>query len=447
MKKAYRQLIFFVSVVVFLALGPLMVLYAMGYRFNLGQTETLPVGVILIETIPRRTTVSIDGREVGPAPRSIANLEPGPVNVLLSRDGYQSWQKNILVESAVVAEVRSARLFPIKPERQTLISGVITFSLSPNRNLLAVATLDNMIHIIDTNGEAVLPPATLRAPPTGLLWSPDSDSILIESVTEQLLIDITIGRVLPSRISFLSTLSNITWDQRVPGRLIGLNDVGDIIAYHTVSGAREVLASNVKTFATSSRNIFVIDQDNQLITLSLQGNHVDTRPLDSSTPVASLLITPSGDIALYFDDQSLAFVNEDDELVMVTEHALKAGWSPSGQLLYVQTDDTSVHVYNATDERLAYLPLQQLHLVTRLSRQLRDVQWFAGGNHLVYQAGDEIMITEIDTRDHPISYVVDSTNLGQSNVTVGAQGDNMLYIKKTGPTNRLVSTRLVVDDQ
>ena len=111
-------------------------------------------------------------------------------------------------------------------------------------------------------------------------------------------------------------------------------------------------------------------------------------------------------------------------------------------MLLVQHDDTSLHIMNVYDERISYIPLLDLHLVTRLSRPIRNPQWFAGGRHLIYQVDDEIMITEIDTRDQPLTYLVDTTNLGDANITVGAQGDIVFYLKKTAQAYRLVQAIL-----
>jgi hypothetical protein len=123
----------------------------------------------------------------------------------------------------------------------------------------------------------------------------------------------------------------------------------------------------------------------------------------------------------------------------------KIAWSPDEQLLLVQLDDTSLHVLNVFDERLGYLPLHELRLVTRLSRPIRNPQWFAGGRHLIYQVDDEILITEIDTRDHPLTYSVDTTNLGDANATVGLQGSIILYLKKTAESTRLTTAKLLAD--
>ena len=134
---------------------------------------------------------------------------------------------------------------------------------------------------------------------------------------------------------------------------------------------------------------------------------------------------------------------EADTLLSITENIKHASFSPNGQLLLVQTDDVSLHVYNIADERLRHVPLRDLQLIVRLSRPVRDAQWFAGGQHLLYQVNDEIVITEIDTRDHPNSVTVDTTNLGQSLAAVGEEGESLYYLKHEAGRTNLVAAALI----
>lgn len=445
MKKAYRQLALFIAIVIFFALGPLLVLYAMGYRFQLGNTETLPVGVVLIETNPRRAQVFIDGLLLGQTPRSITNLEPGEYQIKVTIPDYEDWQKNIVVDPTSVTELRTIRLFPKKPELKTLQGNVQTFTLSPNRNLIATITTTNELHIIDTQGEQIVPAISLTRPAQQLLWSPDSTSILLRADTQISIIDITKQVAAPRLIPALNQARDIAWDQRVPGRLFYRSAANELRAYHVNTGSGETIATQSTTFAISSRHILTADDSNTINVLSLQGALIDRLAVPVEKDIDKLYVTPAGEIAILFTDQSLALVNEEKKLSPIANQVKRVGWSPNGQLLFVQTDETAVHVYNVADEGQRHLPLEKLFLVARQSRPMREIQWFAGGNHLVYQVDDEIHLIEIDTRDHPIDYRVDTTNLGTSNATVGAHGETMLYLKNTGAGTRLVSANLQIE--
>ena len=424
-----------------------MVFYALGYRFSGDVKESKPVGVLIIESTPRRAEIYINDQHIGRTPNSIANLTPETLTLAVAKKGLVTWQKKITIQSGTVTEARDVRLFPENKNIQTISSNVNSFSLSPNRKLVAVITNDKQFMVMDRDGIEIAEPIKLAVIPEQLLWSPDSGFIIFSSKNKVSVLDITDTPLLPKLVPELNETTRLTWDQRIPGRLHAITSKNKLISFNLATSATEVISSKVKFFTTSSRHIYIVDFTNQIHILNLQGASVDSPDIVYSKEIKELHVTPGGQMVILFEDNSLSYLTEKKELISIAESILKLGWSPDEQILYIQTDETSLHVINMRDERLSYMPLEQLHLVIRLSRPIRNPQWFAGGRHLIYQADDEIFITEIDTRDHPISYIVDSTNLGNSQITVGDQGNNVFYIKKTGQQSRLVSASLVVDTE
>ncbi|MBI4022302.1 MAG: PEGA domain-containing protein [Candidatus Andersenbacteria bacterium] len=442
MQKSYRQLLLFAATIVFLALAPLVVFYAMGYRLADDAGES-SIGVLLVETVPRRARISVNGRAVGTSPQSIANLPPGEVTVVVEKEGYKSWQKKVAINATEVTELRGIRLFPDTLQSRTLLQSVELYSLSPNRQLLAAYSL-GAVHIIDEDGSPLIQPVLLphRPQPRELLWSPDSHSLLIIDSDEVRLLNTS----LPTQLRVITELfraRDIVWDPRIPGRLLAVSPAGHLIAYQSTTNSAAPLAENVSTFATSSRHIFAVQTNQQHLTvINVQGQPIRTLTLPKK--IKQLKVTPGGQAAVWYEDGSLAIIGEAGQLIPVAPAARSAGFSPDGQLLYVQTDDTSLHIFNISDERLRHIPLQQLYMVVRFSRPVRDPQWFAGGQHIMYQVEDEIIITEIDTRDHPVSYTADSTNLGSSRPSVGRDGDYLFYLKNYAGSSALVATALTV---
>ena len=438
----YRKLLLGLSILLFIGVSPLVVLYALGYRINNLITNPLPVGVLITESIPTRASLTINGQPAGHTPQSVTNLPPGGIDLTVAHDGYQPWHKHLNIQSGQVTEARDIRLFPSAQSLTNLQSNTHTFSLSPHRQLIAALTQDKQLFVIDTEGIAVVNPIMFPSLPDSLLWSPDSGSILVMAAGQASLISLTDPAVRPVRLPQLDQARQLAWDQRIPGRLYMVSSHQELIAYSVSNQSSQLIASDIISFATSSRFLFLIDNDNQLQIRNLQGNLVDSPLLKTDKTIQQLHVTPGGHIAVQFTDRSVSILTDLGALIPVAETVTKLSWSPDEQMLLVQHDDTSLHIMNVYDERISYIPLLDLHLVTRLSRPIRNPQWFAGGRHLIYQVDDEIMITEIDTRDQPLTYLVDTTNLGDANITVGAQGDIVFYLKKTAQAYRLVQAIL-----
>lgn len=440
----YRKILLGLSFLLFIFVSPLVVLYALGYRMNGNMYNPRPVGVLIVESIPPRAAVAINGQSYSHTPQSVANLQPGLIDLAVAKDGYISWHKKISIEPGRVIEARDVRLFPLHQSLTTLVSAAQTFSLSPNRQLIAALVQGNQLQVIDEDGLAVIDPLVFPVTPDNLLWSPDNSALLVIAAGQVSLVRLA-GSSQPTRMTALDQASQLAWDQRLPGRIYALTRPGDLIAYSISSQSSQVIASNIIHFATSSRQLFMVDQDNQIQIRSLQGSLIDSPLIETDKSIQQLHVTPGGQIAIQFSDRSAAVLTADRDLLPVANTVSRIGWSPDEKMLLVQLDDTSLHIMNVSDDRISYVPNRELQLVTRLSRPIRNPQWFAGGRHLVYQVNDEIMVTEIDTRDQPQTYVVDSTNLGDANITIGAQGDVILYLKKSAQSNRLVQAKLTVE--
>lgn len=444
MRKKIRTTLLFLSALAFLAIAPAVVLYAIGYRPSaLDGGAPASVGVLLIDATPRRAEVEVNGKTIGRVPEAVPDLMPGSAQVTVKKEGYVSWQKSLPIYPAQATEARNVWLFPENPLRQTLAPDVGVIALAPNRSLLAYATSFRQLRVMTVLGEEVTR-VSLSAVPESILWSPDNAVILVTLPGKRYQLVYVSGQgPAVKNLPALSAVKLIHWDPRIPGRLFAQQETGDVMAYSTSLDTRTRIRGASKTLAVSSRRLYVVDLDNVLHAYSLQGQLLSSTPLEK--PVDSIEVTPGDDIAVVFENRELALLTSDHVLKPVAEHVNMVAWSPSGRMLLLQLEHNELSVYNVNDERQYHIPLEELHLVVRLSRTINHPQWYAGGNHLVYQVDDEIVITEIDTRDHPVSFVVDTTNTGNARLEVGEDGDTLFYITRHNDTDSLMSTSLLTE--
>lgn len=445
MKKVYRKMMLFSAAVVFLATAPLVVLYAMGYRLGSSNIDPLPVGVLFIETVPRRSQLAINGEVSGDTPRAVSNLPPGTVRATVTREGYKTWEKNLPIEPTLVTEARDVRLFPEKPVVTSLLPNARLFAVSPNHRLIAIVTADRFLHFLDEEGRPVSSAIRLSSLPIDAQWSPDNASLLLQLRGNQWLF-VTVATETPELHSLpaVSGATSVIWDPRIAGRLLIVSNRKELRSYNVLNNTSSLLASRVDTLATSSRHIFLGQAGSGIEVLTLQGDTVQTIALPASATLKKLLVTAEGRVA-YIDSTNTVFVlSESGQAQEVAKNVQHADWSPDGHLLLLQTADNELHVSNPTADRVGTLASSETQLIVRLSRPITDPQWFAGSRHLLYQVNDELHITEIDTRDFPITYIVDSTNTGTAEVVVGMDGAKLFYLKRTGTTTSLTSAKLAL---
>lgn len=111
MDKKHKKLLSIASTILatlFIIAGTIVVvLYARGYRFDQDMGVIDRTGVLNIESDPYRTTIQIDGKEVGKTPKSINSLKEGTYSISITKDGYTPWSKNV----KVIAE-KSTPIYP-----------------------------------------------------------------------------------------------------------------------------------------------------------------------------------------------------------------------------------------------------------------------------------------------------------------------------------------------
>ncbi len=446
MNKRVRHALLVAAALLFAAVAPSVVLYAIGYRPFHVDPNGSAVGALHVIALPSKTQLIVNGEESGKVPRRITNVKSGPVTIELTKPGYSSWRKTLLVEPTLATEIDAARLFPQTPQVSQILEGVRDFSVSPSRSMMA-ALNDNLVwQIIDLSGKPISPEIQLAAQPRSVIWSPDNSHVLLELSDNQYYVyDVSATNSNLVRLAFLSKAEQVAWDLRIPGMVIAKTLEGDIISGSVSNGVVTNVAEQAEFFALSTRQIIVYHEDKRIVSYNRQGETGGFEIIPEVIP-RELLVTPQGAMAFISNDGQLYYVNNDNVAVKVADTVTKAGWSPDGQMLLLQMNNNELSVYNASNDSLMHLPMGQLQLILRLSSPITDSQWYAGGHHIIYQTNDEIVITEIDIRDHPVSYVVDTTNNGSSKTAVGENGDEIYYLKTLAGRTGIYKAQLLLPE-
>ncbi|MEK7557390.1 MAG: PEGA domain-containing protein [Patescibacteria group bacterium] len=440
MNRRFRLFLLAVCFVVFILITPAVVFYALGFR-----PARARVGVLLLESIPSGARVLVDGTYQGTTPYTVSGRGGVVVDVAIEHEGYRPWGKRLPLVTGITSEARAIRLIPEAVSSEEFVPNTTHFTLSPSRALVASTEKDTLA-VQDEDHDLILPPLKLLATPRSLLWSPDSTLLLVSYSNSRFdLISLTEGARHTLPLPTLASPDAIAWDPRTPGKLLFLTSQKVLRAYDSSTGQQHIIAENVSVFSLSKQEIYIATASQEIRRLTLLGEAVGGPSVKLTRPVARLITSPEDRTAVWYADGSVELLEEDKFQPLVAS-ASSLGFSPDGQLLYIQTAPNELVVYNISDERLSHVPAHRLHLVTRLSQIIRHPQWFAGGQHLIYQVGDQVVLTEIDTRDHAQSHVIDSTNLSDAAVAVGEDGERLYYLKRnpTGVTS-LVRARLVLE--
>jgi len=140
-KQAIKQAaIYAVMVLAVVSLVFLLMLYVLGYRFNRAEGTLEQGGLVQLLSTPSGATLTIDGNRLSATTNTRTTLSSGEHRITMSREGYHTWQKTVVVERGTVLWLNYARLIPteLTVEDVAALPGVTSTIASPNRRWIAM---------------------------------------------------------------------------------------------------------------------------------------------------------------------------------------------------------------------------------------------------------------------------------------------------------------------
>ena len=116
MEQRIRAILFYLSVILFFILLPLILLYSFGYKLDLARFRFIKTGLIYVQTLPDGAKVYLNGRYLKKTtPLSIEELLPGKYKLSLDLESYYPWYQNVSVDSGRTTSLDKIILFPKNP--------------------------------------------------------------------------------------------------------------------------------------------------------------------------------------------------------------------------------------------------------------------------------------------------------------------------------------------
>lgn len=136
MTKHTKRVLFYTTVVIFLFLSYIIILYAQGYKYNFLERKFERTGSIYLKTNVG-ADIYIDGEKAGSTSflgnsHTVSGLLPGEYLVSLRRnDAYSSWEKKVDVQEGLVNEFSKIVLLPISDEAKETLEAELETLLYP----------------------------------------------------------------------------------------------------------------------------------------------------------------------------------------------------------------------------------------------------------------------------------------------------------------------------
>lgn len=120
----FRRILFYFFVILYLAVCPLIILYAFGYIFTPKAEEGFAkTGLMHFETLPAGASITVASKPYAEkTPATVRSLLAGAYDVSISREGYRPWTRKIDITPGMAVAFDKILLLPQEMTVKTLVS-------------------------------------------------------------------------------------------------------------------------------------------------------------------------------------------------------------------------------------------------------------------------------------------------------------------------------------
>ena len=126
MIKRTRTIVFIVCVVLFALIAPSVILYSQGYRFDFETKRIVQTGAFYFRVLPENARIYLNEKPKGGTSFFtnsilIENLLPKMYGVVIKKDGYHLWKKELKIYEKQVTEAKNIILIPFLKESDFIV--------------------------------------------------------------------------------------------------------------------------------------------------------------------------------------------------------------------------------------------------------------------------------------------------------------------------------------
>jgi hypothetical protein len=179
--KVVRWTALFVSVAIFLTLLPIVLSYSLGYKIDYREFKIYKTGIISIRSNPSGAVVHINGRIFQDlTPARLEDLKPGKYNIEVRKEGYNPWNKELVVRPNMVTKAEDIVLFPLSKDITKIVNKDFSgFAISGNNYLYCMTSSGFYRSNLDgTNLVRMSPFGDWPGDIKGIIFSPDGEKLI-----------------------------------------------------------------------------------------------------------------------------------------------------------------------------------------------------------------------------------------------------------------------------
>lgn len=446
MSLKYRRLLYSSFIAFFIIVTPLITLYATGYRYNFKNNRIEKIGIIHIETLPKDAKIYINDKYIDDTPARFIKLLPNKYKVVVQKEGYHPWKKEVVVQSNLTSFYKDITLFKNNLPINKIEGQINLLAISPDqKKIIYTLNKQNIEELrllnIKNNSEFLIDSFNSQAynQLEFVEWSPNRNKALIKKVigdfNQYIIVDINSLKI--EEIFDITRLSfdKLTWDLLNDNFLYGLKNAvlyqidllnDDVESLHSanitdfqIKGNEIFFISKVVNESFLNKTILEDKKIGEIVKIKLPSpSNFTLQP--STQPYLVLLDMKSNDL---FIIESNAFGLVDlTQSIILQDKAKEIVWSSDFSEILFYTD-FEISTFNFNDK--------QKNLITRYGEIINQAIWYPGDNYIIYQLGN--VTKAIERYGFEYRNDVELAHLSEiSKISVDDVGENLYFIGQVG---------------
>ncbi|OJI06323.1 hypothetical protein BK004_04120 [bacterium CG10_46_32] len=448
-----RRILYIGFIIIFFIAAPPLVLYTAGFRYDFQYNRVVETGSLVISSNPSGAEIYLDGelyKEV--TPTIINTILPGKINLLVQKEGHYSWKKEIEIQPRVTTFEEHITLFKDTKPMAITEHALVQYWWNRSHTLLAYAAEDNTLRLFNTlNQKDTLIANSADASSVTLSWSKNRDQFFFNRNTTQGNKEfIIVATQSPERIIPLSDIStksfnSLQWDPVSKTTLYGTTDSGDLMRLNYLLHTEHLIAEGpVTQYLVEEKRIILIAKNTsgKLYLAWINPSDRDTvhlLPEILVTHYDTFIPSNSHYIAIKNQDTNTLRIIDPGALPPLSNEAIvsiagvkNAYWTDDGNTL-VYSDGFGIYTQTFTTP-ISVLPNQKetSNLVTRYSKQIRELAISGNGRHVFYTIENELRVSELNSFDDPRSIILYSGTNTMSGLRYSSQNNSLTFIDGDG---------------
>jgi len=438
MTKKKRIFLFFIFIIIFLIISPIIVLYSSGYRFDFQTKKITQTGGFYFKVFPKNVQISVTPLNPNFSLKEnkrivkktdfffgavfLKNLLPKKYLVEIQKNGYHSWQKILEVKEKEVTDAKNVTLLPEKPEVSLFEKEIEDMFLSPDEKKIILKTENYSSNQEENNWSLKILDLekNLKSPLltreefldsknflSDLNFSPDSKKLLVKinfpKEEKYFLLDLTKTPSSKKEINFLEKeIDNLFFHPENNEKFFLLKEKTIFEKDLNNKEKPKKLAENVLALEISNKDVYFLEKTGFLFKTDLSFSNkekLNKDPLVLKEDFQYKIFIIFDKVFLQ-DNENLYLLNQETKNFEKFLEGIKnykiapdfkkvSFWSNKEIWVFFLKEDLLSQPQRRPGEKL---------FIARFSKPIKDLFWL-NNHYLIFTVEDKIKVSEIDERD------------------------------------------------